>query len=95
MSESEAKCSRCADGEYCEEHGLKTLKDIPVVNTGPLRFEAIKWIKKLESKTEIRGSLGSSLTLPLYENTLEAARAARAQIEFIKTFFNITEEALV
>lgn len=59
-----------------------------------LRAEAIKWVKKLESKTELKGSLSCSECEPYWENSLKKAVIACAQIEFIKIFFNLSEEDL-
>jgi len=82
-----------------------TLKDCPVVTKDELRKEAIKWIKELERNTELMDKYDNSkriddnvaqfiCRLPGYDWGDSDVVSSDELIEWIKYFFNITEEDL-
>ena len=81
---------------------LKTLKDIfPVHNTDEsyqeyddiLRAEAIKWIKNYQAGIEWHDNMALKKCISFESSQILNAQLS-ARIDFIKHFFNITEEEL-
>ena len=59
-----------------------------------LRVEAIKWVKHLTISNPITGRLDNSLADVMWMQSERETRAEFAQAEWIKRFFNITDEDL-